>query len=159
MTDFDKIFEDNQELIFKYLLKLTRDPSLAEELTQDTFFRAYINLKSLRCPEKASLWLCSIAKNAYFAWYNEQKKLLPLKQDALLEETPPLEEEFLQKELSRKALHCLSTLREPYRTVFILSALEGCSLKELSTLYGKSESWARVTFYRAKQMLHEQLED
>lgn len=159
MTDFEKIFEDNQELVFKYLLKLTHDSSLAEELTQDTFFRAYINLKSLRSPEKASLWLCSIAKNTYFAWYNEQKKLLPLEQDALLEETSPLEEQFLQKELSKKALRCLSALKEPYRTVFILSALEDCSLKELSTLYGKSESWARVTFYRAKQMLHEQMEE
>ena len=74
MTDFEKLFENNKELIFKYLIKLTRNNSLAEELTQETFFRAYMNYASLRNKEKASVWLCQIAKNTYYAWYNEHKK-------------------------------------------------------------------------------------
>ena len=74
MTEFEKLFDDNRDFIFKYLIKMTRDASLAEELTQETFFRAYMNYPSLRNKEKASVWLCQIAKNTYFAWYNEQKK-------------------------------------------------------------------------------------
>lgn len=74
MTDFEKLFNENREFIFKYLMKMTRDITLSEELTQETFFRAYMNYASLRDKDKASAWLCQIAKNTYFAWYNEQKK-------------------------------------------------------------------------------------
>ena len=66
MTDFEKLFSENREFIFKYLMKMTRDVSLSEELTQETFFRAYMNYASLEHKEKASVWLCQIAKNIYF---------------------------------------------------------------------------------------------
>ena len=71
MTEFEKLFNDNRELIFKYLMKMTQDTSLSDELTQETFFRAYMNYASLKNKEKASVWLCQIAKNAYLT---EQKK-------------------------------------------------------------------------------------
>ena len=48
MTDFEKLFSENREFIFKYLMKMTRDVSLSEELTQETFFRAYMNFDSLK---------------------------------------------------------------------------------------------------------------
>ena len=75
VTDFEKLFTDNQRFIFKYLIKLCRDVSLAEELTQETFFRAYVNIKQLADESKAPSWLCRIAKNTYFAWYNKNKRL------------------------------------------------------------------------------------
>ncbi len=157
MTEFEKLFNENKEFIFKYLMKMTRDASLSEELTQETFFRAYMNYASLINKEKASVWLCSIAKNTYFAWYNEQKKIdyenLPEKAD----ESANIEEMFINKELYNKALHCLHELEEPYKEVFMLSVFGGFSLKEISALFSKSESWARVTFYRAKQKLLEKM--
>lgn len=67
------------------------------------------------------------------------------------------EELFLQKELSQKAFLCLHSLEEPYKEVFMLSVFGNVSLKEISTIFGKSESWARVTFYRAKQKLMEKM--
>ena len=68
-----------------------------------------------------------------------------------------IEDAFVQKELSKKALHCLHELEEPYKEVFMLSVFGGFSLKDISTIFGKSESWARVTFYRAKQKLLERM--
>lgn len=154
MTDFEKLFIDNRDFIFKYLMKLTRDSSLAEELTQETFFRAYMNYSSLRDKEKASVWLCQIAKNTYFAVYNENKKRNSYEND-LSDEN--VEDAFFQKEISREALACLHQLEEPYKEVFMLSVFGGFSFKEISSLFGKSESWARVTFYRAKQKLSERI--
>lgn len=151
------LFYDNRELIFKYLLKLSRNNSLAEELTQETFFRAYMNFSSLRTKEKASVWLCQIAKNTYYAWYNENKKTDTYKDTEPQNDTKTVEEAFLQKELSEKALACLHELEEPYKEVFMLSVFGGFSLKDISSLFGKSESWARVTFYRAKQKLLERM--
>ena len=157
MTDFEKLFDENQEFIFKYLMKMTRDITLSEELTQETFFRAYMNYASLRNKEKISVWLCQIAKNTYFAWYNEQKKKEPLENLELVSDDQNIEETFVQKELSQKALHCLHELEEPYKEVFMLSVFGGFSLNEISILFEKSESWARVTFYRAKQKLSERM--
>ena len=155
MTEFEKLFNENREFIFKYLVKMTHDPSLSEELTQETFFRAYMNYASLRNKENASVWLYQIAKNTYFAWYNEQKKKASLDVLETVSISENIEDVFVQKELSQKALRCLHELEEPYKEVFMLSVFGGFSLKDISSIFGKSESWARVTFYRAKQKLLE----
>ena len=157
MTDFETLFDDNREFILKFLLKLTRNYSLAEELTQETFFRAYMNYSSLRNKEKASVWLCQIAKNTYYAWYNEYKKIDSYENTKLQSDTESIEEAFLQKELSKEALACLHETEEPYKTVFMLSVFGGFTFKDISAIFAKSESWARVTFYRAKQKLLEKM--
>lgn len=110
MLDFEKVFQDNQGFIFRYLMKLCGNESLAEELTQETFFRAYMNLTGLRKEEKVTVWLCQIAKNTYFAWYNEQKKLQPLNDTPYFENTQDLAEAFVEKELSAKAYLLLVSL-------------------------------------------------
>ena len=157
MTEFEKLFDENREFVFKYLMKMTKNVSLAEELTQETFFRAYMNYASLRNKEKSSVWLCQIAKNTYFSWYNEQKKKVSVESLEDVSDGKDTEDEFIQKELSQEALKCLHELEEPYKEVFMLSVFGGFSLKDISLTFGKSESWARVTFYRAKQKLSERM--
>lgn len=159
MTEFERIFIEYRAFIFKFLLKMTRDPSLAEELTQETFFRAYMNFASVRCKEKISVWLCRIAKNTYFAWYNDQKKKEAFDRMEGRNDEESVEDAYFRKEMSQEALKCLQKLDEPYKEVFMLAVFGGLSLKEISSLFGKSESWARVTFYRAKQKLLERLRE
>lgn len=157
MTEFEKLFNENRNFIFKYLIKMTRDSSLSEELTQETFFRAYMNYASLKNKNKAPVWLCQIAKNTYYAWYNEQKGKTDLDDFEAVEDGQSIEDAFLRKELSQKALLCLHELEEPYKEVFMLCVFGDFSLKDISLIFGKSESWARVTFYRAKQKLSERM--
>jgi len=118
-----------------------------------------MNFSSIRNQERASAWLCQIAKNTYNAWYNENKKIDAYEKAELESDAETIEETFLQKELSKKALACLHELEEPYKEVFMLSVFGGFSLKDISTAFGKSESWARVTFYRAKQKLSERMRE
>ena len=155
VADFEKIYGENSDFIFKYLMKLCGNTSLAEELTQETFFRAYMNFSGLRDENKASSWLCQIARNTYFAWYNEHKKLSDINEDSAFESD--IEGAFERKELTEKAFTCLHELEEPYKEVFMLSVFGQLSLTDISRLFGKSESWARVTFYRAKQKLNEKM--
>lgn len=157
MTEFEKLFNENRNFIFKYLIKMTRDSSLSEELTQETFFRAYMNYTSLKNKNKAPVWLCQIAKNTYYTWYNEQKDKTALDDFETVEDGQSIEDDFLRKELSQKALLCLHELEEPYKEVFMLCVFGDFSLKDISLIFGKSESWARVTFYRAKQKLSERM--
>ncbi len=157
MTEFEKLFENNRTPIFKFLMKMTKNASLSEELTQETFFRAYMNFSSLKDKEKAFVWLCQIAKNTYYAYCNVQKKKASLDEYINLTDGTDIEDAFLQSELSKKALSCLHELEEPYKEVFMLSVFGGFSFKDISGIFEKSESWARVTFYRAKQKLSERM--
>lgn len=157
MTDFEKIYKENSDFIFKYLMKLCGNETVAEELTQETFFRAYMNLSGLKDENKISSWLCQIARNSCFAWYNEHKKLTDYDEQNENADTFDIEASFEQNELTEKAFICLHELEEPYKEVFMLSVFGQLSLKDISKLFGKSESWARVTFYRAKQKLNEKM--
>lgn len=138
-------------------MKLCGDLSLAEELTQETFFRAYMNISGLRDEKKVSVWLCQIAKNTYFAWFNSQKKHQPMAQANIIDSTPDIAQLFEGKELAGRAFSCLYALDKPYKEVFMLFVFGGLSLKDISSMFGKSESWARVTYYRAKQKIMEGL--
>ena len=157
MLDFEMVFRDNNQFVFRFLMKLCGDVSLAEELTQETFFRAYMNISALRNEEKVAVWLCQIAKNTYFAWFNEQKRKQPILQPISTDSTPDIAELFEEKELAGRAFSVLNALEEPYKEVFMLSVFGGLSLKDISAMFGKSESWARVTYYRAKQKIMEGL--
>lgn len=157
MLDFEKMFQENNSFVFRFLMKLCGDVSLAEELTQETFFRAYMNLSNLRNEKKLSAWLCQIAKNTYFAWFNEQKINRPMTQIMIADSTPDIADLFEEKELADRAFSCLHALEQPYKEVFTLFVFGSLSLKDISSMYGKSESWARVTYYRAKQKIMEGL--
>ena len=157
MLDFEMVFHENNQFVFRFLMKLCGDVSLAEELTQETFFRAYMNISALRNEEKVAVWLCQIAKNTYFAWFNEQKRKQPISQPISTDSTPDIAELFEEKELAGRAFSVLNALEEPYKEVFMLSVFGGLSLKDISAMFGKSESWARVTFYRAKQKMLERM--
>ena len=158
MTEFERLFVENKDFIFKYLIKLTKNQSLAEELTGETFFRAYINFTSLKNKERAPVWLCQIARNAYYSWCRRQKHIVPYDEEIeSLRDSYDLEEEHIRKELSQKALLSLEQLEDPWKEVIKLSVFGGLSLTEISKAFGKSESWARVTFYRAKQKLLEKM--
>ena len=157
MLDFEMVFRENNQFVFRFLMKLCGDVSLAEELTQETFFREYMNISALRNEEKVAVWLCQIAKNTYFAWFNEQKRKQPISQPISTDSTPDIAELFEEKELAGRAFSVLHALEAPYKEVFMLSVFGGLSLKDISAMFGKSESWARVTYYRAKQKIMEGL--
>ena len=158
MPDFDAIFQNNHALIFRLLMKLCGDVSIAEELTQETFFRAYMNLSALRDGNKVTAWLCRIAKNTYFTWYHHQKRHYEIAHQLLSASAPDIADLFEEKELADRAFACLDALEEPYREVFTLCVFGSLSLKDISAMFGKSESWARVTYYRAKQKIINELE-
>ena len=157
MDTFAVIYEENFPRVYAFLYRLCKNESLAEELTQETFFRAYMNIGSLKDPEKAPVWLCSIAKNAYYAWLHEQKRLCPLDEAIEIPDPGNIAEEYSRRELADKAFRALDTLEEPYREVFMLNVFGDMTFAEISKAYGKSESWARVTFYRAKQKILERM--
>lgn len=115
-----------------------------------------MNLGQLRDKGKAPVWLCQIAKNTYYAWYNDSRRAGDVAED-VADDAPDLADAFVQRELSKEAFAVLHGLEEPYKEVFLLHVFADLSLRDISALFGKSESWARVTLYRAKKKLQESL--
>ena len=158
MSEFEEIYNLYYKDVYYFVLKLANyQDSVAEEVTQESFYQAFIALKRFRGECSIKTWLCQIAKNTYFAWFNEQKRKQPILQPTPADSTPDIAELFEEKELAGRAFSVLHALEEPYKEVFMLSVFGGFSLKDISTIFGKSESWARVTFYRAKQKLLERM--
>ncbi|MGM9590177.1 MAG: RNA polymerase sigma factor [Faecousia sp.] len=153
MEDYQEIYSLYFQDVYKYVLALSRDPSLAEEITQETFFKALKSLDSFQGQCKLYVWLCQIAKNTYLSYLKKHKG--SEKEETL---TRSLEEMMLDKEsvfLIHQALH---NLPEPYKEVFSLRVLGELSFREIGLLFGKTENWARVTYHRARLKIKEELE-
>ena len=153
MTDFEQMFSDNYDFILKFLTKLCKDPSLAEELTQETFYQAIRSSDRFDESCKVSTWLCAIAKRVLLTW--RRKHPVHESTDDLEIPTEGPEDEVLRSEDKSELLRRIHKLSEPYREVIYLRAFGDLSFREIGDIFGKTENWARVTFYRSKIKLQE----
>lgn len=154
MGDFEKIYREHGKTIYSFLFSLSHDVHVSEELTQETMFQAIIHFSSFRGDCKLSVWLCQIAKNLYYEWYNKNKKTIPLDEIRIThEDEGDISLDLADRETAWQILQLLHTLDDPYREVFMLHALGDVSLKDISRLFKKSDSWARVIYYRAKNRI------
>lgn len=152
MSEMKRIYEEYGKPVYRFLLSLTGSPEQAEELLQETFYQALIHIDRFEGRCSLYTWLCQIGKNAWLKECSRRKRYadtpyeeLPLADPAL---TP--EEAAIRADELRRVRLGVQKLEEPYRDVFILHIYGGLKLTEIAAIYGKSESWARVTFYRAK---------
>ncbi len=157
MTDFGKIYSEYFSSVYKYVLALSRDETIAEEITQETFFKALRNIDKFNGTCKLYVWLCQIAKNTYFTLYQKQKRTAMGIDKDLSDAASDLETAYLNKEGARRLHVLLHHLNEPYREVFTLRVFAELPFLQIGELFGKTDSWARLIFYRAKKQLQEEL--
>lgn len=158
MDDFEAIYREHAETVYLYLVSLTRSESLSEELMQETMLRAIMNIGAFRGDCKLSSWLCRIAKNLYLDRLRRERRIVPLDEADISAPEGDIAREYEERDTAVRIFRQMCLLEEPYREVFRLHALGGVPLKEISRRYGRSESWARVTYYRAKAMIIEKLD-
>lgn len=159
--DFEEIYRTYLQDVYRFLLKLCHDEQTAEELTQETFTRAYASIDSFRGTCKFSVWLCQIAKNTWFSYYGRQKKSPPsaLADQEILVVSGENPEEDVVDSLTAMELHkILHRIKEPYKEVFMLRVFGELRFKEIAEIFDRQEIWARVTYYRAKEMIQKQTE-
>ena len=156
--EFDEIYVRYFGDVYRFLLKLSGNRDLAEELTSETFFKAMKAIDGFRGQCSLSVWLCQIAKNTYYT-YNKKSRRLSGEN-----ELPALAEDDVSERVAdrdtadrlRKKLHALP---DPYREVFMWRVFAEMNFSEIGALFGKSANWACVTYHRARKMLAEKTED
>ncbi len=159
MNNFDEIYSIYFTDVYKYTLLLCRDKSLAEEITQETFFKALKNIDKFKGNCKLSVWLCQIAKNTYFSTYKKEKKVKAKNITDLEDDSNDLEQQLINEETANKIHKALHIMNEPYKEVFSLRVFGELSFYLIGEIFNKNENWARVTYHRAKNKLKEDLNE
>ena len=157
MQPMDEVYQQYAQTVYRYLLSLTRDGDLAEELTQETFYQAIRSSDRFDGSCAVSTWLCAIAKNALRTYRRKHPAAEDIDEQTLL--APSAEADATAEAGRVELLKRLHALREPYREVLYLRAFGGLSFREIGEVQGKTENWARVTFYRGKELLRKEVDE
>lgn len=160
MEDFEAVYVQHFDGVYKYVFSLCRNETIAEEITQEAFYRAMEHLDKFEGKCKLYVWLCQIAKNTFLTYEKRQKRYVSETDVDLSQQIEPnFESEILDKETLWKLHKLLHGLSEPYREVFSLRVFGELPFSQIGELFGKSDSWARLIFYRAKKALRRDLDE
>ena len=158
MTEFEQVYRENYPTVYRYVLSLCRNGPLAEEIAQEAFVKAMEHIDGFDGRCRLYVWLCRIARNTYFTHQKKQKRY------ASDEFVPPQwaagpEEEMIDRDTARRICALLDAMNEPYREVFSLRVFGELSFSQIGAIYGKTDSWARLIYFRAKKKLKEDLDE
>ena len=159
MQEIEQIYKEYYPIVYKYLLCLTANPDISEELTQETFYKMLKKINSFNGNSKLSVWLCEIAKNLWYD-YLRKKKIKTVSYDEMknsdsIINKENLENQYINKEKLDETTRKIESLDNLSKRILYLRLNSDMSFKEIGKILGKTETWARVTFYRAKQKIKE----
>ena len=158
----EEIYKEYSRIVYNYLLSFTNNKDTAEELMQETFYSAVKNINKFRKEASVKTWLCKIAKNKWIDYYNKLQKSNEISIDDVnekylltyyLQDNNSNIDEIL--DINRK----IHRLDQKAKEVIYLRICADFSFREIGNIIGKSEEWARITFYRAKIKLKEEFEN
>ena len=151
--DFDGLYNAYADDVYRYALSLCGNQHIAEDITSETFLKAIKASDRFKGDCNVRVWLCQIAKNTYFNLTKQSKFIAEMPAD--IPSGDDLEFNLLDRTQTIEIHKTLHLLDEPYKEVFSLRLFAELSFAEIGGLFKKSESWARVTFHRAKIKIRE----
>ena len=160
--DFDGIYREHFHVVYLYLLGLSGDKGIAEELSQETFTKAIKGIDQFRGECDVKTWLCRIARNAFFTYCKKKKADFVVEdidnwQD--IQNDVRFEERLDDEEYADKIHMILHQMPEPYKEVFSLRIFGELPYEKIGRLFGKSANWACVTYHRAKDRICREMEE
>ena len=144
--------------VFLFLKKLSKDESIAEEITSETFFKAMRSIDAFRGETDIRVWLCQIAKNCYFSHLKRQQKFVDINDLEVANNKDSIEEQILSRSDAMRIHRLLHDLAEPYKEVFMLRVFGELSFKQIADIFQKTDNWACVTYHRARNKILRQME-
>ncbi len=159
MDRFEDVFQLYAQPVYRFLLKLTGDGDWAEELTQETFYQAFLHIGTFRGEGSLYTWLCQIGKNA---WRRELRRRRRFSDQPPPEDAPALvgpERQAMVRAQAEAVMEAIAGLPEQYAEVLTLRLLGERSVREIAVLLGRTENWVKVTYFRGKEKLMRRLEE
>lgn len=162
MTSIEDLYALYYKDIYAFILSLSKDTQIAEDVTQETFLKSMKSIDRFKGECDIRVWLFQIAKNTFFTYAKKKKKELAESLEDMSEDIAGdvnIVNSFVDRETAMEIHKILHTLEEPYKEVFHLRTFGELSFANIAQIYGKTESWARVTYHRAKNMIREKMEE
>ena len=160
MTDFEQLYDKYFNDVYLYILRLSGNGHIAEEITSDTFFKAMRSIDSFRGECDVRVWLCQIAKNCYYSFVKKSKKTVSFDEMREMPDFQPgVAEELVRRDEIERIQKALCGIGLPYRDVFTWRVYAELSFKQIGQIFGKTENWACVTYHRARKIIKERLEE
>ena len=155
MKEMEEIYRKYCVPLKKYVVSICRDPDTADDIVSETFYRAIKNIDSF---DGISLfgWLCTIAKNIYFNHLKRKDNnnfSLNAEYAVCVADLSNVEDEAIERLQRKKLFECIQKLSETEKEVVSLHIYADLNFAQIGAVFGKSENWARVTFYRCKEKL------
>lgn len=156
--EFHEIYEKYSPDLYSFILRMCGSEQLAKDILQDTMLKAMTSADSFKGDCSVKTWLYTIARNL---WYDRLKKAENRNQPLDSIPEPAAQESieacFADRDTALRIHHLLHELDEPYREVFTLRVFAELRFADIAKVFGRTENWAGVTYYRAKQKLIELL--
>ena len=159
MTEFETIYRRYFTDVELYLRAITKDLSLAEELTEQVFFQALKALPKFRGDCDIRTWLCAMARNCYITHLRKTKPGEDITELLIPDLSKSIEERVEDKDQAMAIHRVLHSLPEPYKEVFSLRVFSQLSFEDIGLLFGRTANWACVTYHRAKQKIQKEMEE
>ena len=159
--DLDIIYDMYFKDVFLYVLSLSKNKEIAEDITGETFLKALKNLDKFDGKKDIRAWLFTIAKNTFFTYAKRQNIYASCALDENINNSSQnvVLENILSNE-QRLVIHkFLHSMDNPYKEVFSLRIFGELPFDDIGAIFGKSSGWARVTFFRAKKQILEHMEE
>lgn len=156
--DFEEVYQAYFHDVYLYTKSLVADKNVAEEVTQETFFKALKSFHQFDGKKDVRAWLFTIAKNTYFTQYKKQQREI-IQEEPLAQKDVQLVDYLMKEERALIIHQFLHEMEDPYKEVFSLRTFGELSFETIGHLFGKSAGWARVTYYRAKKKIMAYMEE
>jgi RNA polymerase sigma-70 factor (ECF subfamily) len=156
--DYEKLYNSYYMQVYSYAVTLTKNPEQAEEITQHTFVKALSSKAGYKGKSSEITWLCSIAKNLYYDELRRNQKLTGVDDVTGTPSGDDMEKAVSDADAAFRIHLVLHNLEEPYKEVFQLRVFGELSFTQIASIFRKTESWARVTYHRARLKIKERME-
>ena len=150
---FSEIINRFQKKLLRYAIYLVNDDQMGADVTQNSFIKAYINLKSFNTKKKFSSWIYRIVHNEAINILNKNKKTLPMIEEIDYDSGIDMEDELIKKEIIEKTHNCLDKMPILYKAPLSLFYLDEKSYEEIGDILRVPTSTVGTRISRAKSIM------
>ncbi|MFI3284247.1 MAG: sigma-70 family RNA polymerase sigma factor [Erysipelotrichaceae bacterium] len=159
--DLEQVYERYFKDVYYYIYGISKNEAIAEDITQETFFKALKKIKSFDGSTDIRAWLFTIAKNTYYTTIKREKiyssafeleNIVGNHQRSVLDD-------LINDQQAMQILKYLHSMDEPYKEVFMLRFFGELSFEKVGIIFGKSAGWSRVIYHRAKNKIVDLMEE
>lgn len=158
LSAFAQLIEIYEKEIITYCYYILKDKEEAKDLAQETFLKAFLNIKSLKNEEDFKYWILRIARNSCFKRLGRMKieKGVVSKEE---EKSVSIVDELIEEDRKKKVMDALYKLNEKEREIIILRDIQGLSYEDISKVLKISINLVKVRLFRARKTLKKIIED